>query len=58
MDGRLADPDYELSDEELIELSHRAFADVERRHAAALAKLHQQIALERQRLRDEHAPTP
>jgi hypothetical protein len=53
MDGLLADPTYELSDDELMELSRRAFADVEQRHAIALAKVHEQIARERERRRAE-----
>jgi hypothetical protein len=40
----LADPDFEPTDEQLIELSKRAFADVKARHEAALAKLRAEIA--------------
>jgi hypothetical protein len=58
MNGRLSDPEYELSDEELMELSRQAFADVAQRHQAALKKLHEEIALERERLRKERAAEP
>ncbi len=40
----LADPDFEPSDEQLIELSRRAFGDVKARHEAALARLRAEIA--------------
>ena len=35
----LADPDFEPTDEQLMELSKRAFADVKERHETALARL-------------------
>jgi len=38
------DPSYEPTDEELAELMHEAFADVPSRNAAALARLHEDIA--------------
>ena len=40
----LADPDFEPTDEQLMELSKRAFADVRERHEAALARMHADIA--------------
>ena len=40
----LADPGFEPTDEELIGLAHRAFADVKERHDAALARLRAEIA--------------
>lgn len=40
---RLADPDYEPTDEELMELSRAAFAGVRARHEEALARLFAQI---------------
>jgi hypothetical protein len=40
----LGDPDFEPTDEELIELAHRAFADVPRANDAAQAKLRADIA--------------
>ena len=43
------DPDYEPTDEELAELMHEAFADVPAQNAAALAKVHEEVA----RLRKE-----
>lgn len=39
----LADPDFEPTDEQLIGLSKRAFAGVNDRHAAALAKMRAEI---------------
>jgi hypothetical protein len=44
MGMRLFDPDFEPTDEELMELSRAAFADCEERHRVALAKLYAQIA--------------
>jgi hypothetical protein len=38
------DPSYEPTDEELAELMREAFADVPARNAAALDRLHQEIA--------------
>ena len=38
------DPTYEPTDEELAELMREAFADVPARNAAALARLHEDIA--------------
>jgi hypothetical protein len=38
------DPSYEPTDEELAELMHEAFADVPARNAAALARIHEDIA--------------
>jgi hypothetical protein len=43
------DPSYEPTDEELAELMHEAFADVPAQGAAALAKVHEEVA----RLREE-----
>jgi hypothetical protein len=40
----VGDPSYEPTDEELAELMHEAFADVPARNAAALARLHEDIA--------------
>lgn len=42
--GNLADPDFEPSDEDLVGLSRRAFADVRREHERALEKLRAEIA--------------
>jgi hypothetical protein len=39
----LADPDFEPTDEQLMELSKRAFADVTQRHEASLARLRAEI---------------
>jgi hypothetical protein len=39
MRTKLADPEYEPSDDELNSLSKAAFADVKARHAAALDRL-------------------
>lgn len=50
--GNLADPEYEPTDEELRELSRRAFADVPARNQEALRRVHAEIA----RLRAELAP--
>jgi hypothetical protein len=41
----LADPDFEPTDEQLIELSKRAFAGVKERHEAVLTKLRADIAV-------------
>jgi hypothetical protein len=41
---RLANPDYEPTDEELMELSRAAFAGVRERHQKALEALYEQIA--------------
>jgi hypothetical protein len=41
----LADPDFEPTDEQLMELSKRAFADVKERHEAVLAKMRAEIAM-------------
>ncbi|MCZ7686823.1 MAG: hypothetical protein M5U28_51995 [Sandaracinaceae bacterium] len=46
----LADPEREPTDEELIELSREAFADVPRANEAALRVLRAQIAEERERV--------
>lgn len=46
----LADPEREPTDEELIELSREAFADVPRANEAALRALRAQIAEERERV--------
>ena len=35
----LADPDYEPTDEELVELAHEAFAGVREANEAALARM-------------------
>lgn len=43
----LANPDFEPSDEELQELSRRAFEGVGERYAAALKRLEADIAQER-----------
>jgi hypothetical protein len=43
------DPSYEPTDGELSELMHEAFADVPARSAAALAKVHDEVA----RLREQ-----
>lgn len=43
----LADPDFEPTDEQLIDLSKRAFANVARDHEQSLKRLYQEI--ERQR---------
>lgn len=43
----LADPDFEPSDTELVELSTRAFAEVREAHARSLAKLRAEIAAAR-----------
>ncbi len=51
MRTRLADPDYEPTDEELMALSRAAFADVGERHRRALAKLHAEIAEARRQQR-------
>ncbi len=40
----LADPDFEPTDEQLTELSKRAFAGVKERHQAVLARLRAEIA--------------
>jgi hypothetical protein len=45
----LADPSYEPSDEELIGLAQRAFADVRQKHESSLIRLRQEIAEERAR---------
>lgn len=42
--GNLADPDFEPSDEDLIGLSRRAFANVRSEHERALEKLRAEIA--------------
>jgi hypothetical protein len=39
----LSDPDFEPSDEQLIELSRRAFEHVPEQRRAALARLHAEI---------------
>jgi hypothetical protein len=44
MRTRLADPDFEPTDEELMALSRAAFADVEERHRVALEHLYADIA--------------
>lgn len=44
MRTRLADPNYEPTDEEFRELSRTAFADVRARHEAALSQLRKGIA--------------
>jgi hypothetical protein len=44
VNARLADPDFEPTDEELRQLSRDAFSDVEQRHAKALERLHGRIA--------------
>ncbi|MBI5498092.1 MAG: hypothetical protein HY904_24025 [Deltaproteobacteria bacterium] len=52
-----ADPAYEPTDEELVELSHEAFADVTARHQAALQRLYAEV----RRLADANAvdaPSP
>jgi hypothetical protein len=51
MRTRLADPDFEPTDEELMALSRAAFADVGERHRVALAKLHAEIAEARRQKR-------
>jgi hypothetical protein len=43
------DPSYEPTDEELAELMREAFADVPARNAAALARIHDEVA----KLREE-----
>lgn len=50
MSGRvnLADPSFEPTDEQLQELSRRAFAGVAAAHANSLAKLRAEIAAARQ----------
>lgn len=49
----LADPSFEPTDEQLIELSRRAFADVPRKNELALEKLRAEIAeLRRKVLRE------
>ena len=40
----LADPDFEPTDEQLQELSRRAFSDVKARHEAAMERMRAQIA--------------
>lgn len=45
--GNLADPDFEPSDEDLIGLSRRAFADVRVEHERVLEKLRLEIAARR-----------
>ncbi len=40
----LADPNFEPTDEQLIDLSKRAFAGVKARHESALARLRAEIA--------------
>jgi len=52
---RLADPDFEPTDEDLAALSRAAFADVGERHRVALAKLHAGIAEARQQQLAESA---
>lgn len=47
----LGDPDFEPSDEQLTELSKRAFADVARNRAAALQRLRREISVERSKVR-------
>jgi hypothetical protein len=42
--GDLSDPDYEPSDEELAELVHSAFRDVNARNLEALRRIHLEIA--------------
>jgi len=39
------DPSFEPTDEELAELMHEAFAEVPARNAAALARIHSEIAV-------------
>jgi hypothetical protein len=41
----LADPDFEPSDEQLMELAKRAFEGVKERHEAVLVKLRADIAV-------------
>jgi|JI10StandDraft_1071094.scaffolds.fasta_scaffold13495_6 hypothetical protein len=43
----LADPDYEPTDEELVELAHEAFAGVREANEAALARMRAAIDVER-----------
>jgi hypothetical protein len=47
----LADPTFEPTDEDLIGLSQRAFADVKAQNAEMLRKL-------RERIRAPHTPSP
>lgn len=42
--GNLSDPDYEPTDEELLELTRSAFAHVAANNAEALRKVHAHIA--------------
>lgn len=46
----LADPDFEPTDEQLQELSRRAFAGIREERARSLAEMHERIALESRRL--------
>jgi hypothetical protein len=48
MAERLANPDYEPTDEELMELSRAAFADVKARHQVALDALFARITVARE----------
>jgi hypothetical protein len=43
----LADPDYEPTDEDLVELAHEAFAGVREANEAALTRMRAAIATER-----------
>ncbi|WP_394834031.1 hypothetical protein LVJ94_46755 [Pendulispora rubella] len=53
----LADPDFEPTDEQLRELSRRAFAGVREQHQAALKRIHQEIAKGRQDRRQHWGDT-
>lgn len=53
----LADPDFEPTDEELVELSKRAFAHVPAQTAERLAKLEAEVATAREAVRGRLAAT-
>jgi hypothetical protein len=54
----LADPECEPTDEQLLELSKRAFANVRSEHAESLAKLREEIARLRIEARRRVASVP
>jgi len=52
MRTRLADPNYEPTDEELRELSRAAFSDVAAKHRAALSRMRDEIAAAQKEARE------
>lgn len=53
----LADPEFEPTDEELVELTKRAFAHVPEQNAKILAKLEADVAAAREQVRGRLAAT-